>query len=85
MVIAFLTMEGVEAEAEMEASLEVIDVLENLDENMSQSHMFFWTDDESQKDIYRKEMGITWDTIPSMGAKCGATNYVYPKENPFTP
>ena len=27
MVIAFLTMEGVDAEAEMEASLEVIDVL----------------------------------------------------------
>ena len=33
--------------------------------------------------MHKKDIGIRWDDLPSIGAKCGANGYVYPKDNPL--
>ena len=45
--------------------------------------MYFWTVDQTEIDHYKKEIGITWDDLPTLVAKCGADGYVYPKEYPL--
>ena len=86
MIIAFVSMEGLEMKKETEASLELLDVIATVnDQNLSVSNfMFFWTDEKVEIDYHKEKMRITWDDVPSMGAMCKGKYYAYPQENPFT-
>ena len=86
MAIAFLSMEGFDKKKETQASLDLLDTIgELVDSDLATSNfMFFWTDVKTEIDFHKKEMGITWDDVPSIGAKCKNESYAYPKGNPLT-